>query len=684
MPRYNLRNNSTCTEATDKTAPKRTSSESSLSTPTPSLAQISSVDERFGRAASGVIHSYSNVVLARSSNQLPSQAAVVERVGVTSTAESSVSVDPPSNKKQFYIAPSKEGNEPQTSNSDCEDGEWKTVARQKRHVARPSGEMSPRSELIPLESEKAKTVHEAEKRLTCEEHECIRGRKGAEWLAQGDESSTLQGEGPSNLKGKQPDPRNWGGVDLNDPELDPEAQRRALRAWNNAWAWSCTGETTIEVPGPSSNVPDSEGNESYSKVETNTQWKDEAHLKAYYKKKLDQKLRKLRRKAANREMVVPDETPSVAGVAKGKDGPSARENQSVGKPDSRNPIAGMIDKALTKARGKEPRQSMSQVMEPAQQIVSKSYLGQALDRIGASRARDSPKSRQTPQDPSSSGSLSDNSESSDIHRAHQVPEDLLGGVCEKLKWAFQNERTIRDYVSELNELWNLIGDISERDKVMKLWFSLNGYIQLDLWRDKLHLEESSLSAVVNAAEVIEIAHSVSVTNDRKPRDWDRSAKGTAGSTSNQSAGGRSRPQKSESNILLRPPNCDRNHSRKIQGPRPGHSSGNRDKAGKGNGKPPGAKPPLSKEEHDQLAAEGRCFNCKETGHMSHNCPCCHTVPANGVVGPPGVSSYHIQLATDTEHLRVLAESTETSDMLTLNTMWIHENTVGRLEAESGV
>ncbi|KAF8837040.1 hypothetical protein BDN67DRAFT_909987, partial [Paxillus ammoniavirescens] len=71
--------------------------------------------------------------------------------------------------------------------------------------------------------------------------------------------------------------------------------------------------------------------------------------------------------------------------------------------------------------------------------------------------------------------------------------------CEKLKRAFQNEHTIRDYMSELNELWNLIGDISEHNKVMKLWFGLNGYIQSDLWKDKLHPEESSLSAVVNVA-----------------------------------------------------------------------------------------------------------------------------------------------------------------------------------------
>ncbi|KAF8834832.1 hypothetical protein BDN67DRAFT_985036 [Paxillus ammoniavirescens] len=153
-------------------------------------------------------------------------------------------------------------------------------------------------------------------------------------------------------------------------ETSPRLRKRKEGPFECAQAWSCVGEITVAVLEPSSNVFDSEGNESYSKVETNTQLKDEARLKAYHKKKLDRKLCKLRRNADDQEKMVPDETPPVAGVAKGKDSLS-------------NPIMGIIDKALTKAHSKERRQSMSQVMEPAQQIASKSYLGQALDQIGA-------------------------------------------------------------------------------------------------------------------------------------------------------------------------------------------------------------------------------------------------------------------------------------------------------------
>ena len=63
-------------------------------------------------------------------------------------------------------------------------------------------------------------------------------------------------------------------------------------------------------------------------------------------------------------------------------------------------------------------------------------------------------------------------------------------------------------MSELNELWNLIRDVSERDQVIKLWHGFNPYIQTDLWKDKLNPEKSSLISVLVAAEIIEIAHSV--------------------------------------------------------------------------------------------------------------------------------------------------------------------------------
>ncbi|KAJ3002424.1 hypothetical protein NUW54_g5853 [Trametes sanguinea] len=41
---------------------------------------------------------------------------------------------------------------------------------------------------------------------------------------------------------------------------------------------------------------------------------------------------------------------------------------------------------------------------------------------------------------------------------------------------------------------------------------------------------------------------------------------------------------------------------------------------------------LPPEEHDRLRAEGRCFNCKETGHQSNNCPARRTARAPTAAG----------------------------------------------------
>ena len=44
-----------------------------------------------------------------------------------------------------------------------------------------------------------------------------------------------------------------------------------------------------------------------------------------------------------------------------------------------------------------------------------------------------------------------------------------------------------------------------------------------------------------------------------------------------------------------------------------------------------------------LRAEGKCFNCKETGHMSRNCPHKNTVAGSGNSKPPGLLSYSMDM-----------------------------------------
>ncbi|KIK50417.1 hypothetical protein GYMLUDRAFT_182823, partial [Collybiopsis luxurians FD-317 M1] len=74
----------------------------------------------------------------------------------------------------------------------------------------------------------------------------------------------------------------------------------------------------------------------------------------------------------------------------------------------------------------------------------------------------------------------------------------------KLKRCFQNDKSVREHLAELNDLFNTIGLIDECEKVHKLWSSLNRKIQKGLWREKLNPEISFYDEIANAAELVEI------------------------------------------------------------------------------------------------------------------------------------------------------------------------------------
>jgi len=90
---------------------------------------------------------------------------------------------------------------------------------------------------------------------------------------------------------------------------------------------------------------------------------------------------------------------------------------------------------------------------------------------------------------------------------------------EKLNRCYQNDKSVREYIYELSELWNMIGDVGERQKVTRLWTGLNASIQTELWKKELNPESSSFRDVKNAVEVIEIAHSVPASGrERRSKD----------------------------------------------------------------------------------------------------------------------------------------------------------------------
>lgn len=72
----------------------------------------------------------------------------------------------------------------------------------------------------------------------------------------------------------------------------------------------------------------------------------------------------------------------------------------------------------------------------------------------------------------------------------------------------QNERSVTEYMHELYELFNMIGDVPEHDWVLKFWNGAWPLIQKGLWRDNLNPETLSWDRVVAQAEIIEISENV--------------------------------------------------------------------------------------------------------------------------------------------------------------------------------
>ncbi|KZT17982.1 hypothetical protein NEOLEDRAFT_1050895, partial [Neolentinus lepideus HHB14362 ss-1] len=86
------------------------------------------------------------------------------------------------------------------------------------------------------------------------------------------------------------------------------------------------------------------------------------------------------------------------------------------------------------------------------------------------------------------------------------PVDFRDNLRMKIRRCHQDNRTVKEYVFELTELLNMIGTLSKRDKVVKLWGGFNKSIQAKLWdKEDLSPEHSSWETVIRNAERCEIS-----------------------------------------------------------------------------------------------------------------------------------------------------------------------------------
>ncbi|KAH9853937.1 hypothetical protein C2E23DRAFT_894507 [Lenzites betulinus] len=182
---------------------------------------------------------YSQVVASRSPS--PSFNAGAETFGSEANNISHYDTPPPETEG---TATEPVGRHPVTVEDvtdEDENGPWTPVVRRRR--TRSTGSMPLPRDVPPrqhprLSTAQQATVHKAEERLAQSEREWIARRAATSLNAINrisSESTTSRGEGPSKPmpKGKTIDARNWGGINIPEHELDPEAQQltSSMKCW---------------------------------------------------------------------------------------------------------------------------------------------------------------------------------------------------------------------------------------------------------------------------------------------------------------------------------------------------------------------------------------------------------------------------------------------------------------------
>jgi hypothetical protein len=85
------------------------------------------------------------------------------------------------------------------------------------------------------------------------------------------------------------------------------------------------------------------------------------------------------------------------------------------------------------------------------------------------------------------------------------PIDFKSQLCKKLDCCYQNDRSINDYIFELEELHMILGVTSKRQRVLNLWKGFHPDITEALWVQKRNPDISSWKRIVRVALWLEVS-----------------------------------------------------------------------------------------------------------------------------------------------------------------------------------
>ena len=513
-------------------------------------------------------------------------------------------------------------------------------------------------------------------------------------------SSSSRDEGHSRPKGKGIDPREWGNVNISQESLDVEAQAAALRSFARKDKVRRAG-----VAGDGSQAHRM-GHQDYRSPSIRLPAESRPVTQLPQNSYIGMTLRKVGRSSGNERYHRRRDDPSPSDPGSSDEGQSGSEKGPLDRGWSRRRRDNRHGRNRRRRRASSSSSGSSRmVIKP---IAPKNYSGNADARAYHRFVRESEAYLRDGRVKGArrifllSHYLTDKAYDFYTQKVSNredewtlslfydelfnycFPVDYRMQLRKTLARCYQNDKKVAEYTHELNELFNMIGDIPERDQVLKFWNGSRPVIQKGLWRDNLNPETSSWSRVVAQAEIIEISESVAERRDRKTGTSQQG--GTPVGSGGRPNKPKSRNDQTDQNVshAERPQTHSRTgsrfHQRNDHGthghggpprrredshvPRGGSSFRGRSQTPRVSTTSQRSTPQLSEKEKAARLAAGQCFVCGEPGHFSRECPSKRTMRASGSK-PPGATMFNIEPAMDEQ---VSEEQVEVLDSLPLGAM----------------
>ncbi|KAG6886572.1 hypothetical protein C0992_003339, partial [Termitomyces sp. T32_za158] len=241
----------------------------------------------------------------------------------------------------------------------------------------------------------------------------------------------------------------------------------------------------------------------------------------------------------------------------------------------------------------------------------------------------------------------------------------------------QGNKSVREYVADLDKLFTIVGADSKHARVVKLFNGFCAPLCKALLHEHLNPEHTSWKAMVHEAEYQEMAENVDVCDVQTSNNQSGAPQGQYNPERNDNNSHRGKNPSSARSKHYQS-GIGRKTNTTTGGASNNHYGGATTQNTKGNSsfnKKPNANQqrPLSKEEREELKAAGKCFICKKDGHFSRNCPDKSRQTSSGH-RPPGISANSIRFHESvdfeqTEQLRINSLG-ETTTSLSIGTIKI--------------